>query len=98
MIYRTKAILFFILLTLAILSASCGFNQQSRFQNSFLPSAPYSTPPDLEPAPVVASQPNVFLKDIPTFLIVPPTPPERKTKGDLTAQQADLIFQHAKRL
>ena len=86
------------LAAVALLSAGCGVTQQSRFQNSFLPPAIYSTSDSTDPeTPVVATQPNLYLKDAPAFLISPMTLPPPKTRGDAVVQQAERRFESGKR-
>jgi len=95
---RTKTLFFYLVLAAAVLTASCGLSQQSRFQMAFLPSVPTPSGAELESAPSVAAQPNVYLKDIPPFLIAASTVPEHKTRFDANVQRAEQAFQQGKRL
>jgi membrane-bound lytic murein transglycosylase D len=92
---RTKTCLSFFALATALTTAGCGFNQQARFQMSFLPRAPHSgADTDSTPPPVVASNP--YLQQIPSLLIAEPKPPKRKTHADTLAQNAEQAFQRGK--
>ncbi|HUK17641.1 MAG TPA: lytic transglycosylase domain-containing protein [Bryobacteraceae bacterium] len=96
---RKQTLLSFLPLAVALLSApGCAVNQQSRFQNAFLP------PPrpgesalrvDLADYPVV--QPNIYLKDLPASLIATPSLPPQKTRGDALVQRAENRFEAGKR-
>ena len=86
-------------LAIALLSAAgCAINQQSRFQNAFLPpphrgeSAIRITADDI---PVV--QPNIYLQDLPATLLPEPALPPRKTRGDTLVQRAENRFEAGKR-
>jgi membrane-bound lytic murein transglycosylase D len=79
-------------------STGCGLNQQTKFQMSFLPSAPHASaldPETLAPAPPV--QPNLFLQKNPAFILASTDLPNRKTTGDLIVMRAEQMFQHGKR-
>jgi membrane-bound lytic murein transglycosylase D len=94
----TKTSSSFLLLAAAVMSGGCGFNQQAKFQMSFLPSAPRPADPgaaDLIPPPVV--EPNLFLPGVPAFLLSNPQLPERKTRGDALVMRADQRFQSGKK-
>jgi membrane-bound lytic murein transglycosylase D len=95
---RTTKPLSYALLATALLTASCGYPQQSKFQMSFLPAAPAAATPDVE-APVVPPTPNLYLKDVPPFLIATNTTiPEHKIRFDANVQRAEQAFQRGKRL
>jgi membrane-bound lytic murein transglycosylase D len=65
---------------------------------AFLPAAPAATTPELE-APRVPPQPNLYLKDVPPFLIAASTTiPERKIRFDANVQRAEQAFQRGQRL
>ncbi len=83
---RTTTLFSFTWLAAAFLTAGCGFNQQSRFQMSFLPPAPRAAVSGvvLDTPPVV--EPNLFLRDVPAILLSNPQP--RKTRGDALMQRA----------
>jgi hypothetical protein len=95
---RTKTFYSFILLAAVLTSAACGYNQQTRFQMSFLPTAPH--PPSSEagtlpPAPAV--QPNLYLQQPPAFILASSQLPPRKTAGDALVMRAEQTFQQGKR-
>ena len=96
---RTKTLSSFIILVAAVTSSACGFNQQTRFQMSFLPSAPRAADPvieDLPSAPPV--QPNLYLQQqTPAFLLAATQPPPRKTSGDALVMRAEQTFQQGRR-
>jgi len=92
---RTKT-LFFFLLAVALTSAGCGANQPSRFHMSFLPPAP-RTAPVVELVEPPAVQSNLFLRDVPAFLLMDPQVPPRNARADALTQRADLRFQAGKR-
>ncbi len=96
---RKKTFLSLFLLAVALLTAACGYNQQARFQTSFLPAAPKAA--DLaaaEIAPPPAVEPNIYLHDVPPFLLANPELPLRKTDGDALIIRAEQSFQRGKRL
>ncbi|HWC96479.1 MAG TPA: transglycosylase SLT domain-containing protein [Candidatus Sulfopaludibacter sp.] len=95
--HRTKALFSCVVVTGALTTAACGINQQSKFQMSFLPPAAHSaaTPGDTEP-PIVHIQPNVYLKDAPSFLKVPEMAPG-KARADASYQRAQRRFEAGKR-
>lgn len=86
------------LLAVAITTAGCGISQQTRFQNSFLPPAthPMGATADIE-APAIVTQPNIYLKDVPAFLISPMTLPPPKTRGDSLITRAERRMEAGKR-
>jgi peptidoglycan lytic transglycosylase D len=96
---RKQTHLSFIGFAVALLGCSgCAVNQQSRFQNAFLPPPARGEEPlrvGLEDLPVV--QPNVYLADIPPTLTGAPQVPPRKTKGDAMVQRAEREFEAGKR-
>ena len=94
--FRTKT-LSYVLFAITFLTAGCGYPQQSKFQMALLPSAPLYSAPE---APAVPAQPNVYLKDVPPFLVAAATtvPPERKIRWDANVQRAEQAFQRGKRL
>jgi membrane-bound lytic murein transglycosylase D len=97
---RTKTFYYLILLAAVILTAGCGYNQQSKFQMSFLPPAPHPAADTdagtLPPAPAV--QPNPYLQQQPpAFILVASQPPARKTAGDQLVMRAEQTFQQGKR-
>jgi peptidoglycan lytic transglycosylase D len=94
---RKQTFLSFSVLAVALLTAACGYNQQTRFQTSFLPAAPRAAeqPADIAPPPAIES--NVYLHDVPpVFLANPPLPPT-KSDGDALILRAEQSFQRGKR-
>lgn len=96
--FRTKTFFSVFSITVATVTSGCGFNQQARFQNFFLPPTPTTLPAGDDPEPpTVVVQPNLYLKDAPaTFLAAPPID-ERRLKGDSLAQRADRRFEAGKK-
>lgn len=96
---RTRTFYSFILVGAAISTAGCAYNQQTRFQMSFLPSAPHAATPDpdtLLPAPII--QPNLYLQQkTPALLIASAEALPRKTAGDALVLRAEQTFQHGRR-
>jgi len=93
---RTKTLFSCFLLAFAVTSVSCGYNQQSRFQMSFLPPAPRLSAFSVELAEPPVLQPNIYLQDLPFLNTAALTPP-RRSRGDNLVQQADQAFQRGKR-
>jgi membrane-bound lytic murein transglycosylase D len=95
---RNQTILSFALLAVAITTVGCGINQQSRFQTSFLPPAAHTDRAMADPeAPALAAEPNLYLKDVPAFLITPMTLPPPKTRGDSLVQRAERRLEAGKK-
>ena len=93
-----KTTLLYVLFAIVLLTSSCGYPQQSRFQMAFLPAAPAATTPDVE-APAVPPQPNLYLKDVPLSLVASTVAiPEHKIRLDANVQRAEQAFQRGKRL
>lgn len=95
---RTRTAYSFLCLAAVLGLAGCGYNQQTKFQMSFLPAAPHAANPDpetLPPAPVV--HPNVFIEKAPTFLLAAAEVPPRRTAGDALVLRAEQTFQHGKK-
>ena len=96
---RTPTFFSVFLLAAAAASGGCGYNQQTRFQMSFLPPAPHPAAADadtLPPAPVV--QPNLYLQQPPAFILASSQQlPPRKTTGDALVMRAEKTFQDGKR-
>jgi membrane-bound lytic murein transglycosylase D len=86
------------LLAVAISTAGCGINQQSRFQNSFLPPATRDAiaAADVD-APPLAPEPNLYLKDAPALVTTPMTLPPPKTRGDVMVQRAERHMETGKK-
>src|ERR1022692_1791466 len=95
---RMKTLFSFIVASVALTTAGCGYFQQSKFQMSFLPPAPHSASPvvDIVPPPVV--HPNPFLEQMPALLLAEPLPPKHRTHGDALALKAEDAFNRGKKL
>ena len=95
---RTETLCSFLLFAVTAFTSGCGYNQQSRFQMSFLPPAPRSASAAAElpePPPV---QHNVYLgADIPEIILSNPQMLQRRVQGDTTIQTAQTRFQAGKR-
>src|SRR5690242_8409087 len=79
-----------------MLLAGCGYQQQqSRFQQSFLPSTPAVSIADI-PAPTLG--PNLYRTKLPSVLNAQPRPPRGRTAGDEMVDRAEKTFQHGKSL
>lgn len=97
MVIKTNTLFAFFLAAAAFATAGCGYNQQSRFQMSFLPPAPHVTSA-VEVAEPPALQPNLYLKtEIPAFLLTTSQLPPRRTQAFATIQRAERRFQAGKR-
>src|ERR1700686_2181425 len=94
---RTKVVLQFTVLAIALATAGCGYNQQSRFQMSFLPPAPLGAAHAVEIAEPPSVQPNLYLKDVPAILLTNLAVPQRRTAADETARRADRRYQAGRR-
>src|SRR4051812_9149129 len=95
---RTKTFYSFLIAGVAVSTAACGFTQQTRFQMSFLPSAPHAVDADVEtlpPPPAVQS--NLYLQQTPSFLLSSSQLPPRKTTGVALVMRAEQTFQQGKR-
>ena len=94
---RTKTHFFFFAVAVALTTAGCGLNQPSRFRMAFLPPASHASGPviELEEPPVV--QPNLYLKDVPPFLLTNPQFSERWARADSLVRRADRRFDAGKR-
>ena len=96
---RKKTFLSCSLLAAAVAGAGCGLNQQSKFQMALLPPAPKPLAvTDSELADVPLRQPNVYLKDVPSFLLASPNAPSRPSPGDALIDRAERRFDAGKRL
>ena len=92
---RTTTFLAVSILAGTLSTISCGVNQPSKFQMSFLPPAPRTATTALEIAEPPALSPNVYLQDLP-FLNSPLGPP-RRSRADAYVQRADQAFQRGKK-
>ena len=91
---RTKTLFLCSLLCAVFSTAGCSINQQSRFQNSFLPPSAHlvGTPGDNDPPPAVAP-PNVYLAEAPSFLLNAPTMAPGKPRADALIARAEKRFE-----
>jgi len=89
---RTQTFLSYIVLAGASVTTGCGINQHSRFQTAFLPPASHHEPAnlDLDHPPLV--EPNIYIKDVPGFLLADPQMPPRRTRGDAMVEEAEHHF------
>src|SRR5450432_2555262 len=94
---RTKVFSQFAVFAMTLAAAGCGYNQQSRFQMSFLPPAPHGAAYAVELAEPPAIEPNLFLEDVPAILLTNPAAPRRRTAADDTLRRADRRYQAGKR-
>lgn len=93
-----KTFLSYSLLAAAIASSGCGISQQSKFQMALLPPAPKPlvlSDSDIPPAPL--PQPNIYLKDIPPFLLSAPKPASRPGPADALLDRAQRRFEDGKK-
>src|ERR1051325_3585489 len=96
---RTRTFYSFFLLAATVTTGACGYTQQSRFQMSFLPSAPHAAASDPETLPTAPSVPsNLYLQQTPSFISESSQLPLRKTTGDALILRAEQTFQRGKRL
>ena len=95
---RNSAFCVFTLCAAVLLTPGCGYNQQSKFQMSFLPPAPKGAALDVElpePPPV---QHNAYLgADIPSVVVKNAIAAQKRPQGDETIQNAQRRFQLGKR-
>lgn len=94
---RTKPLYFFTLVAALLTLAGCGFNQQSRFQLSFLPAAPapLTAPSGLPEPPAVQS--NIYLREAPAILRQQPDVPVYSARADAILERARQRFQRGKK-
>jgi membrane-bound lytic murein transglycosylase D len=99
---RKKTFFSCFLYSAALITAGCGSisnPQQAKFQMSFLPPAPRAAVLDDSDQPKApAGQPNVYLQDLPAFLLTAPSLPARRTAGDATIERAERRFEAGKKL
>jgi membrane-bound lytic murein transglycosylase D len=96
---RTKTFCSFIIFSAVVTTAGCGFNQQAKFQMSFLPAAPHAAGADAENIPSAPPvQPNLYIQQPPAFILSSASAlPARKTAGDQLVMRAEQTFQQGKR-
>jgi membrane-bound lytic murein transglycosylase D len=86
------------LLAAAIAGSGCGISQQSKFQLALLPLAPKPivlSEADIAEVPV--PPPNIYLQDLPVFLLAKPKLPPMPTAGDAMADRAEHRYEAGKR-
>jgi len=93
---RTKRVYCLFCTSVALGIAGCGYNQQSRFQNAFLPSTPHPAAADIGEPPSL--EPNLYLHDAPAFLTQVRRSPAAPSAASLLMQRADQAFQRGRRL
>ncbi len=95
---RKRTFLSCSLLVVSFILAGCGISQQSRFQLALLPPAPKPLAlPDIDVADVPPPPPNIYLKDLPVFLLEAPKAQPRPTAGDAMVDRAERRFEAGKR-
>ena len=94
---RKKTLFSFFLAAVALITAGCGFNQPSKFRMAFLPPAFHASGPEIELAEPPVVQPNLYLKDVPPFLLTNPQFSERWARADSLVRRADRRFEAGKR-
>jgi membrane-bound lytic murein transglycosylase D len=96
---RKRTFFCFSLLAAAIAGAGCGMNQQSKFQMALLPPAPKPLVlAEADIAEVPAPPPNIYLQDLPAFLLAAPKLTPKPTAGDAMADRAARRYEAGKRL
>jgi membrane-bound lytic murein transglycosylase D len=97
MVVRTSTLCNITLLAAAILTSNCGYQQQSRFQMSFLP-APRGAALAIEIPEPPPPQHNAYLgADIPAVIVANALNIQKRPQGDATIQNAQRRFQSGKR-
>jgi len=94
---RTKTLFFLFVAAVALTTTGCGFNQPSRFRMAFLPPPSHPSGPAIELAEPPVIQPNLYLKDVPPFLLTDPHLSDRRLRADLLVERADRRFEAGKR-
>ncbi len=96
---RKRTFLSCSILAATLAATGCGISQQSSFQMALLPPAPKPLPiTDLEVADLPPAQPNIYLKDLPVYLLAEPKQPPRPTAGDAMVDRAERRFDAGKKL
>src|SRR6266852_2450953 len=89
---RTQTFTSFLIIAAASFTVGCGFNQQSRFQMSFLPPTPRNAPA-IDFAEPPSLEPNLYLKaEIPAAVVANPGVPHRRTEADTAIANAERAF------
>lgn len=95
---RKTTFLSYSLLAAAIASSGCGISQQSKFQTAFLPPAPRPlVVPESELTVAPLPQPNIYLQDLPAFLLSAPKPAIRPSAADALLERAQRRFEDGKK-
>ena len=94
---RTKTLFFLFVAAVALTTAGCGLNQPSKFRMAFLPPVSHPGGPEIELADPPVIQPNLYLKDVPPFLLTNPQFSERWARADALVRRADRRFEAGKR-
>jgi membrane-bound lytic murein transglycosylase D len=94
---RTKTLFFLFVAAVALTTAGCGLNQPSKFRMAFLPPVSHPGDPEIELADPPVIQPNLYLKDVPPFLLTNPQFSERWARADALVRRADRRFEAGKR-
>ena len=101
MVVRTPTFCTITSIVAAILTCSCGYrgyDQQSRFQMSFLPPAPRGGALATELPEPPPPQHNAYLgADIPAVIVANSLGIQKRAQGDTTVQNAQRVFQNGKR-
>src|SRR5437868_5245656 len=91
---RMKTLFSVLACSATVVVAGCGYNQTSKFQNSFLPPPPKASAlVALEIAEPPTIPPNVYLQDVP-FLTSNAIP--RRSRADALEQRAEQAYQRGK--
>ena len=89
---RTQTVLSYIVLAGASVTAGCGVNQHSGFQNAFLPPPARHSSVDFALDDPPAVEPIAYSKEVPGFLLAEPKLPPRPTRGDMVVEEAERHF------
>jgi membrane-bound lytic murein transglycosylase D len=92
-----KTLFSFFLVAAALTTAGCGLNQSSGFRMAFLPPASHASGPAIELAEPPIIQPNLYLEDVPPFLLTDPEFSDHRTHADSLVERADRRFETGKR-
>src|ERR1035441_9627336 len=88
---RTQTLVSITVVAGASVSAGCGINQHSSFQNAFLPPHAHSGPVTLDMDHPPLAEPGAYTKDAPGFLLAGPQIP-RRPRGDEMVEEAERHF------
>jgi len=96
---RTRTYFSFFLAATGLAATGCGISQQSRFQMSFLPTAPHAVESNeeaLPPAPPVET--NAYLREVPPYILSASASLPKKNNADALVMRAEQAFQRGKKL